>query len=236
MRSQGFTLDGKRLPLKALEYGGNPERYSISPKQDPAQAHIFSPTGFLDDTWWHRTYWMFGSRFIGGWAGYPQAGKVAPAGRILVFDKERVYGYGRQGQYYRWTRPIEHHLFAARKTEFNLRNKDAHFWTQNIGMHPRGLVKADKLLFLAGPEDFVDENVGIRTRSKPEMKEKIRRQAEACDGRHGGFVRAVNSETGEQVSQIKIESIPVFDGMAVANGKLYISLVDGQVTCLEKKQ
>ncbi|MGM0490232.1 MAG: PQQ-binding-like beta-propeller repeat protein [Planctomycetota bacterium] len=117
MRSQAFQLDGERLPLKALPYEGNPERYSIPCTQDPKHAHLFSPTGFLDDSWWHRTYWVYGSRFTGGWAGYSKAGKVAPAGKILVFDDARVYGYGRLPKYYRWTTTLEHQLFRTTKSE-----------------------------------------------------------------------------------------------------------------------
>ena len=233
MRSQGFTLDGTRLPLKALKYGGNPQRYSIRPTQNPEFAHLFSPTGFLDDSWWHRTYWMYGSRFIGGWAGYPQAGKVAPAGRILVFDDERVFGYGRLAQYYRWTKPIEHHLFAAKKTGYAVGAKSSFSWRRDIGMFPRGMVKAGKRLFIAGPVDIVDEPAALRNRMNPQWQEKIRRQAQACAGRAGGLLRAIDTGTGKQVSQLKTDSIPVFDGMAAANGKLYVSFVDGKVMCFQ---
>ena len=78
--------------------------------------HLYSSVGFLDDTWWHRTYWMYGSRFVSGWCGYFRAGKAAPSGKILVFDDDRVYGFGRKPKFYRWTVPIEHQLFAASKT------------------------------------------------------------------------------------------------------------------------
>jgi outer membrane protein assembly factor BamB len=233
MRSQAFRPDGTRLPLKALQYGGNPEKYSIKPTQDPKLAHLFCPTGFLDDTWWHRTYWVYGNLFTGGWAGYPQAGRVAPSGRILVFDDKRVYGYGRLAKYYRWTKPIEHHLFAAKKTGFNIRAKGAHHWTKDTAMFPRGMVKAGDLLFLAGPEDIVDEEAAFRRRNGPQWRDKISLQADGLAGRSGGLVRAVKAATGERVSETKIDSIPVFDGMASANGRLYISLADGRVMCME---
>ena len=58
---------------------------------------------------------MYGSRFVSGWCGYFLAGKTAPAGKIIVFDDSKVYGYGRKPKYYRWTTPIEHQLFAADK-------------------------------------------------------------------------------------------------------------------------
>jgi hypothetical protein len=115
MRSQPFELDGTRPPLESMARGGNADAGAVSPTQRADRAHLFSPTGFLDDTWWHRTYWMYGSSFVSGWCGYFLAGKTAPAGRILVFDDSKVYGFGRKPRYYRWTTQIEHHLFAADK-------------------------------------------------------------------------------------------------------------------------
>jgi outer membrane protein assembly factor BamB len=115
MRSQPFELDGTRLPLEAMPRAEDPDRGAPPATQRPEHAHLFSPTGFLDGSWWHRTYWIYGSRFVSGWCGYFLAGKAAPAGRILVFDDERLYGFGRKPQYYRWTTPIEHQLFAADK-------------------------------------------------------------------------------------------------------------------------
>lgn len=76
-------------------------------------AHLFAPMGFLDDTYFHRAYWVFGRNFAGGHNGYYQAGKYAPAGRMLVFNKDKVYGFGRDPKYLRWTTTIEHQLFGA---------------------------------------------------------------------------------------------------------------------------
>ena len=111
MKSQVFDLSGKRGPVGP--HSGEPAVQGWT--QRGQGAHLFSPTGFLDGTWWHRTYWVFGRSFAGGHAGYSQAGKYAPAGRILVFDDTNVYGYGRKPQYYRWTTPLEHQLFSANK-------------------------------------------------------------------------------------------------------------------------
>ena len=115
MRSQPFHMDGTRLPLEKMPVGGDADRGAPPATQRAEHAHLFSPTGFLDDTFWHRTYWMYGSRFVSGWCGYFLAGKVTPSGKILVFDDSRVYGFGRKPRYYRWTTPIEHQLFAANK-------------------------------------------------------------------------------------------------------------------------
>jgi len=64
--------------------------------------HLFAPMGFLDDTWWHRSYWLFGSDAVcmppvneSGWQIWPRVGNMVPAGRILALGKDTVFGYGR---------------------------------------------------------------------------------------------------------------------------------------------
>ena len=71
--------------------------------------------GFLDDSNFHRSYWVYGKSFAGGHGGYFQAGKYAPAGRILVHDDKNVYSYGREAQYYKWTTTMEYTLFSTPK-------------------------------------------------------------------------------------------------------------------------
>ncbi|NIS53089.1 MAG: PQQ-binding-like beta-propeller repeat protein [Phycisphaerae bacterium] len=113
MRSQKFDMSGKRLEIGP--HSGDPaEQGSV---QQGEGAHLFCPSGFLDDSYWHRSYWVYGRSFAGGHGGYFQAGKFTPAGRMLVFDDSTVYGFGRKAKYYRWTTPIEHHLFADDKNE-----------------------------------------------------------------------------------------------------------------------
>jgi hypothetical protein len=133
MKSQAFNLDGTRLPLEAMPAAGDADKGAPPATQDSAQAHLFSPTGLLDDSGWHRTYWMYGSKFVSGWCGYFLAGKVAPSGRILVFDDSKVYGFGRKPQYYRWTTPIEHQLFAADKSPMELPSRRTAASTPSTG-------------------------------------------------------------------------------------------------------
>ena len=246
MRSQALSLDGERINLKALPYKGNPQHYTVPNNQNPEYAHLFSPTGFLDDSWWHRTYWIYGDRFLGGWAGYPKAGLAAPGGRIMVFDEENVFAFGRKWKYYRWTQAIEHHLFSAKKIGFTLpfpRNRQSpaekkkayasFHWSRELQMFPRGMVKAGDVLFIAGPEDFIPEHQALRYRRKSEWKEKNRLQAEAFAGKSGGFMKAIDTKTGKELIALKLTSVPVFDGMAVGGGKLYMATVDGKVMQFE---
>ena len=105
MRSQRFDLTGRRTEIgvkKISEQGGE-------------GVHLFSPVGFLDGTSLHRSYWIYGTNFAGGWGNWLRAGRYAPSGRILAIDDSRIYGYGRKPQFMCQSSVIEHHLFAAAK-------------------------------------------------------------------------------------------------------------------------
>jgi outer membrane protein assembly factor BamB len=109
MKSQKFDLEGNRLEIgpNSGDFVGQVQ------KQRGPDAHIFAPMGFLDDTWFHRSYWVLGQSFAGGHGGYYQAGRFAPSGRIMVNGNGYVFGYGRKPEYLRWTTTLEHQLFAA---------------------------------------------------------------------------------------------------------------------------
>ncbi len=111
MRSQKMDLDGTRLEIGPVS--GNAQEHGQAQEGDGR--HLFAPMGFLDDTWFHRSYWVFGKNFAGGHNGYYQAGKATQAGRILVFDEDKVYGFGRKPEYLKWTTTMEHQLFASTK-------------------------------------------------------------------------------------------------------------------------
>jgi outer membrane protein assembly factor BamB len=106
MRSQKIDFDGTRheIGLKNVE------------EQTPGDFHLFSQVGFLDDSYFFRSYWTYGRRVSGGYGGWLKAGRLVPAGRILCFDDDRVYGYGRKPEYMVNASVIEYQLFAADKT------------------------------------------------------------------------------------------------------------------------
>jgi hypothetical protein len=111
MKSQRLDQDGNRYEL-----GPNSADFAGQAAVHAGEfAHVFAPMGFLDDEWFHRSYWVYGRSFAGGHAGYYQAGKFAPSGRILVFDDTSVYGFGRKPEHLRWTTVLEHQLFSAPK-------------------------------------------------------------------------------------------------------------------------
>ena len=105
MCSQPFDMQGKRTRINRLEVTD----------QRGEDAHLFCPSGFLDDSWWHRTYQVYGQSFSGGHSGYHRAGRETPSGKLMAFDEEYIYSFGRKPEYYKWTTPIEHQLFSVDK-------------------------------------------------------------------------------------------------------------------------
>jgi len=88
--------------------------------------HLFAPMGFLDDLWWHRSYWIYGSDPVcmppvneSGWQIWPRVGNMVPAGRILSVNEDTVFGYGRNrypgGMAGQIRGGERYHLFAKEK-------------------------------------------------------------------------------------------------------------------------
>jgi outer membrane protein assembly factor BamB len=109
LRSQKIDETGTRLEIGPVS--GSAAAQGAAQKGEGA--HLFAPMGYLDDTYFHRAYWVYGKNFAGGHNGYYQAGKYAPAGRMMVFNETNVFGFGRDPKYLRWTTTIEHQLFSA---------------------------------------------------------------------------------------------------------------------------
>lgn len=111
LRTQKIDPKGKRIEVGPVS--GDFAKQGGAHKGEGK--HLFAPTGFLDDSNFHRSYWVYGKSFAGGHGGYFQAGKYAPAGRILVHDQDKVFSYGREAQYYKWTTTMEYTLFSTPK-------------------------------------------------------------------------------------------------------------------------
>jgi len=250
MRTQQFNLDGVRTQVAVIE----------AEQQGGEGSHLFSGIGFLDGSWFHRGYWEFGRGMSSGAGGYWRAGRYAPAGRILTLDDSSVYGFGRKPQYFRWTTPLEYHLFAvdkepeivkmtvdeppARPAAAGQRRQrrtsssdppktrlDYH-WSREVPLHARAMVLAAGTLFIAGPPDVLDEEALFARPDDPGLREKVSEQTAAIEGRKGGRLWAVSAADGTKLAEYNIEYPPVWDGMAAANGCLYMSTTDGKVACM----
>ncbi|MCK5408327.1 MAG: PQQ-binding-like beta-propeller repeat protein, partial [Candidatus Krumholzibacteria bacterium] len=271
-----LSSDGKRLYMRSQNFDLNGHRSEI-PVSGPTdqggdQAHLVCPSGFLDSNWHHRSYWVFGNGYGTGHNGWFRAGRYAPAGRILVFDKNTVYGYGRQPEYYVWSTALEYQLFAAQRDmkpesiAFTLaaNNKqesaqehgheitfdrelmrqyplkeisamDFNWRKENPPLMARAMVLAGKTLFVAGPADVLDEEELFAKPFDPKVIAKSEEQKAALKGEHGAILQAVSAKTGQKLSELQLDALPAFDGMAAAEGRLFISMTDGTIRCFGKK-
>ena len=97
------------------------------------------------------------------------------------------------------------------------------------------MVLAKDTIFLADPPDNTDEEdtfQRIIDRDKT-VDAELAEQDAALQGKHGGILLAVDKNTGKQLSSITLQELPTWDGMAAANGKIFITTEKGKVICLE---
>ena len=224
MRAQRFDLQGHREGLNRIDVAN----------QHGEGVHLFCPTGFLDGSWFHRSYWIYGKDASEGWGGWFTAGQHAPYGRILVFDDSSVYGYARDPRYLRNSSILEYRLFAAAKKTAP-GSIEYHWTNEPVPFLVRAMVLADKMIFIAGPPDVVDEEVAFDYWANrdidPDMPAKLDEQDAALEGQSGALLWAVSALDGNKTAEYNLESPPVWDGMAAANARLYLSLQNGKVQC-----
>ena len=259
MRSQRFDFEGTRLeigPNDVADQGGE-------------GTHLFSMVGFLDDSWFHRSYFMYGRNGAAGWPGWFRGGRFVPSGRILAFDENSVYGFGRKPEYLTQSSVLEYFLYAADKEvsresiehvveaakrmneKAGKRNASAADWAlrkqfplsdrsavefkwmiESPELQVRAMVLADKILFVAGPPDLVNEEEAFHNPDDPGIQRKVQEQGAALDGERGALLWAVSAVDGAKLSEYRLKSVPVFDGMAASEGQLYLAMKDGRVLCL----
>jgi len=191
--------------------------------------HLYSSGGLLNPEWWHRTIWIWGERAFGRASGWAIAGRFRPSGRLLTTDGPLVYGYkfiDRRPRGRRTTR-TKHVLFCANKkvvkVDRRLKNNNAavtkHMtpdkvvahWSKGLDFAVRAMVKAGEFIVAAGPTDA--------------------KEIPFDDPEHPATLAVFSAKTGEILSTMSIPSQPVFDGMAAANGGIYLATKDGSLRC-----
>lgn len=234
MRTQKFSLDGMA------------DTSDLSFKVDDAlrDRHLLAPTSFMDDSLWHRSYWTYGNGFNSGHSGYQVAGKHFPSGRVLVFDEDTVYGYGRLASQYRWSTPLEYTLFAADKNAKVITEspqggatkkprrrggvqKFERQWEEPCDIQVVAMLLAKNHLYVIGARDVLDELV------RSNLTKDNTEQDEHMLGKHGSVLAVVDPDSGEIVNRREFDFFPVFDGMSAADGMIYIACQDGTIVCLK---
>lgn len=237
-----FSSDGQHLYMRHSRFD-----FALN-EQKPDVPHLFAPAGFLDGSWWHRTYWQFGTRMMTGWGGWGRAGYRVPAGRMMVVDASAVYAFGRLNQYgtagthvrlapkyHPWgdepKETPEYVLFATTKEPdlIKLQQKKRRRgrstrikpqWSRPTDMWVRAMVLGEDKLILAGSDDPMEAG--------KEHDCPFASQAK-------GVLRIVSPKDGAELSTCELSAPPTWDAMAAARGRLYLATTDGRLTCLRGK-
>jgi outer membrane protein assembly factor BamB len=175
------------------------------------RSHLFTLTGFLDDSYAHRSYWIFGDHCSVA-TGCSGRDKNLIYGRLLVFDESRIYGYGR-GQVH-WSNQLQdgaYRLFVVDRSDGTKQ------WENPVNIRVRAMILANNILFVAGP--LADTVFGPQ---EPDEKQEA-------------LLMAISASDGTELAQYQLDSSPVFDGMAAAYGRLYVSMEDGSLLCLAEE-
>ena len=183
--------------------------------------HLFAPRGFLDDTWWHRTYWVYGTAIGGGYTNWPLVGNRSPAGRLLAFDGGKlIYGYGRMAYragdgHVRPDMAKDYKLFAevldpapaaTKRRDRKRRIK----WTTQLPFVARSIVLTRDALLVAGGKSPTESAAS-----------------------HGpGTFWVASREDGSKKAACALRAGPVLDGMALTDAGVFVSTIDGAVVCL----
>ncbi len=186
---------------------------------------LFSTSSLLDGAEHHRSDWGLGTgdhgrmpaaRHKGGFSRFhiedskrkPPYRTDRPTALMMVFADGAVWGARRK---HRRRTFGDYELF---KTVLDGGNKQRS-WRVDLPVRPRALLKAGGHLVLATmPKNMPDDDPHA-----------------AYAGRLGGALRIRRERDGAEIAAVALDAPVVWDGMAAAGGHLYLSTVDGRVTC-----
>ena len=252
-----IVSDGRDLYMQRIKFDARLNRLKTPRESDLGELdmganHLVATGGFLDDTGFDRLYWMYGRR----WPGFYFAQHAPKSGQLVVFDESTTYAVK---YFYRrivWSPaffPAEHGylLFAddhdnepmlqdkaktvqaidwlpkeaasdkyrrggrgVEKGTGYVRTRPAK-WQKMIPLRIRAMVLADDRLFAAGMPDVLDPKDPLS----------------AFEGRRGALLQVFSANDGSLVKSYSLSSLPAFDGLSAAAGRLYLATGDGKVIC-----
>jgi hypothetical protein len=181
-------------------------------EQPEGNPHLLTLTDFLDDSWAHRSYWIFG-RQCSIATGCSKRDRDLIYGRLLAYDEATIFGYGRKTVH--WSNQLQdgpYRLFAVERA------KGTTQWAKRLPVQVRAMLLSGGVLFVAGAP--------AEAAFWPGAQQKDRK----------ALLMAVSASDAAVLAEHPLECSPVFDGMAAAGGRLYISLENGQLICMEQNR
>jgi hypothetical protein len=91
------------------------------------------------------------------------------------------------------------------------------------------MVLAAKTLFVAGPSNILSEENFFFTVNDSEVQKKLAEQQALLEGKNGALLWVVSATDGKKLAEYRLQSLPVWNGIIVTRGKLYLATIDGQL-------
>ena len=194
------------------------------------ESHLMTTDGFLDKTWFNRTYWTHSER----WPGYYFTYRGPKSGQILVFDDTTTYAlkvytqrYGHSPEFQpgsgyqliadrNTTKPVLDVMDIGAEKGRGFSRTELPIWSERIPIRVHGMLLSRDRLYLAGPPDLPPEQAAY----------------EAMIGKRGALFAVVSTSDGSKLAEFKMDEVPVFDGLIAAGDRLYMSTMDGTLICL----
>jgi outer membrane protein assembly factor BamB len=203
-------------------------------QQEQKAPHLFSTSSLLDGSEHHRSYWALGTGdFSRTPVAYPwivRKSLAVPYGLMLAYDKQTVWGVhrgaakGHSQDYALFALPrpdasVPDNLLPDFAQRSGRKTPVDGSWTTQLAIRPRALLRAGATLIVGGEsEDAVAENSELSSSSEHDSQ---------------GTLCFASADDGKVLRSVQLSSPPTWDGMAAADGRLYISMVNGAVICLE---
>jgi len=222
-----MSTDGTSVFLHHLRFSPELE------EQKKKSRHIFSTSHFLDDGENHRSHWFLG---FGDFARIATSYEfllkwntsISIAGIMLAYEDEHAYVVDRRGGTYPQTPDYQLRRYKNKpfdpsepeQCDFVPRGGGKESikpeWSKGLSMRPRTIVKAGGVLVVGGMP----------------LQEDKAHPYELVEGRHAGLIQFFSPGDGKLTGEIELPAAVVWDGIAPAGDKLFVSTVDGRLTCL----
>jgi len=219
--THGFVMDGLLNDIPATD-GASVfiRQMKVASSNGRGGPHLYTTAGYLDPSWFNRTFWKAG---LAQTSGLMVLGKGVAYG-VEIYpsrSRETVFKPGAKG--YRLTCCSLTERAAAGKQPKGRRRRPRGakvVWERRVPIRIVAMARAGDTLFVAGSPDVVDPK-------DPHG---------AWEGRKGGLLAAFAASSGEKLAQCILPSPPVWDGMAAAPGRLYLSTAAGTVLCMHGRK
>ena len=251
MKLKKINLDGTAAEIKV-------EKSALNQAGD--DVHLFSPTGFLDDTNFHRNYWIYGRAGSGGKSSAHTAGGVTPTGNLLAFDDTSTYAFSRMAHQHGWIgKDISYHIYSASKKTKNHNSREVSKRKKSFKKVQKALktyiaiAKGEALIKLRQASmdsasydynwGYFDQGMyataicvgknNLFVAGPPAISmEKTQKDLDGWYGKNGGVLEILSKKDGKVIQKVKLESPPKWDSMIVAYDKIYMTLMNGKIICL----